>query len=245
MVVRRAEAVGASDELALLALDDPRELAARFSRFLESYWAEAFGAEWERLEPRLAGSVSEAGRRLAGEGLYAFLARLAPRLRVEPAEERFGIDVPHEHAVEVTAERPLVLVPSAYTWPHVHVNCDEPWPLAVVYPAPFVTRDARPALPPAELSRVLKALADDTRLRALKLISERPRTTQELAPLIGITQAGLSKHLRMLAAAKLVETRREGYYIVYSTRADGIPSISDTLLAFLHERSGRGRPDRT
>jgi hypothetical protein len=62
----------------------------------------------------------------------------------------------------------------------VHVNCDEPWPLAIVYAAPFVTRDARAAIPPAELTRVLKALADDTRLRALQLIAQQPRTTQEL-----------------------------------------------------------------
>ena len=240
-LIRQADGMGASSELAVLALDDPDALAQRFARFLEHYWESAFRAEWERLEPRLADTVSEAGRRLAAEGLYPFLSRLAPRLRVEAKEERFGIDVPHEHVVEVTDERPLVLVPSAYTWPHVHVNCDEPWSLAVVYPAPFVTQDARPPLPPAELSRMLKALADDTRLRALKLIAERPRSTQELAPLVGITQAGLSKHLRILAAAKLVETRREGYYILYSAAPEAIAPISDTLLAFLHEQPDPGR----
>ena len=39
-----------------------------------------------------------------------------------------------------------MLVPSAYVWPHVRVNCDEPWPLALVYPAPFARaeRDVGP-----------------------------------------------------------------------------------------------------
>jgi DNA-binding transcriptional ArsR family regulator len=144
-----------------------------------------------------------------------------------------GIDLPHEHTVEVTHERPLVLVPSAFTWPHLHVNCDQPLPLAIVYPAPFVREHARPVIPPDELTRILKALADPTRLRALELIGEQPRTTQELAPLIGITEAGLSKHLRTLAAAGLVETRREGYYILYSPAAPTLGAATDGLHAYL------------
>jgi DNA-binding transcriptional ArsR family regulator len=236
-MARRAAALGARPDLALLALDDPAALADRFARLLEAYWQAAFAAEWEALEPRLADAVTEAGRLLAADGLYPFLARLAPALRVDLEREEFGLDLPHEHTVAVTAERPLVLVPSAYTWPHVHVNCDEPWPLAIVYAAPFVTRDARAAIPPAELTRVLKALADDTRLRALQLIAQQPRTTQELAPLIGLSEAGLSKHLRQLAAAGLVRTQREGYYILYRAEPESIAPVSEALLSYLH-RSG-------
>jgi hypothetical protein len=70
------------------------------------------------------------------------------------------------------------------------VNCDPPWPLAVVYPAGFVAAEARPRIPPADLVAVLRAAGDDTRLRAPKLIHERPRSTQELARLVGITEAG-------------------------------------------------------
>ena len=77
--------------------------------------------------------------------------------------------------MEVTEQRRILLVPSAYVWPHVHVNCDEPWPLSVVYAAPSVTAQARPPLPSGELVGVLRALGDRTRLRALKLIGERPR----------------------------------------------------------------------
>src|SRR6185436_19523627 len=123
------------------------------------------------------------------------------------AKQEFTRLVPHEHRVEVTPSKPLLLVPSAYVWPHVLVNCDEPWPRSVIYPAPFAAAGARAALPSVELVRVLRALGDDTRLRALRLIADRPRSTQELAPLVGISEAGLSKHLRTLAGAGLVRTR--------------------------------------
>jgi DNA-binding transcriptional ArsR family regulator len=128
-----------------------------------------------------------------------------------------------------------VLVPSAFVWPHVRVNCDEPWPFSVIYPASFVVVDARPRIPSADLVRLLRALGDDTRLRALRLIAERPRSTQELAPLVGISEAGLSKHLRQLAQVGVVTSKREGYYVLYSVDADRLAPLSRTLLAFLRD----------
>jgi DNA-binding transcriptional ArsR family regulator len=141
--------------------------------------------------------------------------------------------VPHEHVVAIEPENRLVLVPSFYVWPHVRVNCDDPWPPGIVYPAPFAVAESRPAVPADELLHVLRALGDPTRLRALKLIAARPRTTQELAPLVGISEAGLSKHLRLLARAGVVESHREGYYVVYTLASDRIAPLSDALLRFL------------
>ena len=220
-------------ELAELIFDDPRGLTRMLAELLSDYWDEAFEDEWERLEPRLAAAVVDAGRTIAAGGVYALLHGLSPRLRVDPAREEFGLDVPHEHRVEVTESNRLVLMPSASVWPHVRVNCDEPWPLSVIYPASFVTADARPRIPSADLVRLLRALGDDTRLRALRLIAERPRSTQELAPLVGISEAGLSKHLRQLAQVGAVTTRREGYYVLYSVDSERLAPLSETLLAFL------------
>lgn len=71
------------------------------------------------------------------------------------------------------------------------------------------------------------------RLRALRLIAERPRSTQELAPLVGISEAGLSKQLRALADAGLVSSRRDGYYVLYSLVPERIAPLSDALLRYL------------
>jgi DNA-binding transcriptional ArsR family regulator len=228
-----AGALGTSAHLASLIFDDPRQLALDFADLVGEYWEAAFAEEWGRLEPRLAGAVVDAGRQIAADGLYSFLRGLSPRLRVDAAREEFGLDLPHDHRVEVTEKNRLVLVPSAFVWPHVQLNCDPPWPLNVVYPASFVVADARPRIPSADLVRVLRALADDTRLRSLRLIAERPRSTQELAPLVGISEAGLSKHLRQLAEAGIVTTRRDGYYVLYSLVPERLEPLSDTLEHFL------------
>jgi DNA-binding transcriptional ArsR family regulator len=48
-----------------------------------------------------------------------------------------------------------------------------------------------------------------------------------------VSEAGLSKHLRMLARAGLVRARREGYYVPYSVDLDRVSTLSEVVLLFL------------
>jgi DNA-binding transcriptional ArsR family regulator len=73
-------------------------------------------------------------------------------------------------------------------------------------------------------------------LRVLALIAARPRSTQELAPLVGMSQAGLSKHLRLLARAGVLESRRDGYYVLYSLVPDRLAARSATFVAFVRPK---------
>jgi DNA-binding transcriptional ArsR family regulator len=125
-------------------------------------------------------------------------------------------------------ETPLVLVPSVYVWPHVRVNCDDGWPLALIYRAPFFFEHLRHSSPP-ELVRGLRALGDPTRLRIVQLVAHRPRSAQKLAPLLRLTEAGASKHLRMLADAGLLASRREGYYVLYSLTFERLEQLASEL----------------
>jgi DNA-binding transcriptional ArsR family regulator len=226
-------AVAERSDFAAAIFDDPRALLHELTSLLADYWAAAFADEWERLEPDLARTVSHAGTAIARDGLYAYLKGLSPSLLIDADARELKRKIPHDHTVEIGAANPLVLVPSFYVWPHVRLNCDAPWPPGIVYPAPFAAAETRAELPAQELLHVLRALADPTRLRALKLIAAKPRTTQELAPLVGISEAGLSKHLRQLARAGVVSSRREGYYVVYSVATDRIEPLSAALLRFL------------
>lgn len=240
LAVEKAQNLFGDDAAALAALifDDPAELGSRFCDLLQEYWDAEFGDEWNRLEPLLAESVTETGVRISNHGLFDLFADFRPQLQVEPQQRVVWRNLPHEHEVTVTPDEPLVLSPSAFVWPHVRINCDPPWPVGFIYPAPFVTREAGPKLPSGDLLRVLRALSDETRLHALALIAEKPRSTQELAPLVGLTEAGLSKHLRVLADAGVVTSKRDGYYVLYSVALDRVAPLSAALLEFL----GTARP---
>jgi DNA-binding transcriptional ArsR family regulator len=218
-------------EVAALAWDDPAALRERWVALLASYWDAAWRAEWERLEPLLVATAEDARREAAASGPFALAAR-QPELDVEPAARTVVRRSPHEHTVEVSAGRPVMLVPSAYVWPHVRVNCDGPWPVALVFPAPFSVRRPADDPPPDGLVRALRAAADPVRLRVLRLVAERPRTTEELAPLVGLSESGLSKHLRALLDGELVRTRRDGRYVLYEL-GDGADGLASSLRAYL------------
>jgi DNA-binding transcriptional ArsR family regulator len=64
----------------------------------------------------------------------------------------------------------------------------------------------------ADLDRLLRALADPTRRRILRLLEDRPgMTTNEIAGHVhGMTRWGVMKHLTTLAEAGLVQTLPDG-----------------------------------
>ncbi len=65
-------------------------------------------------------------------------------------------------------------------------------------------------------SRLFKALADETRLRILKLLEVREMCVCEVMVALGLTQPTASHHLGILENAGLVRNRKEGKWVFYS-----------------------------
>lgn len=71
-----------------------------------------------------------------------------------------------------------------------------------------------------DLAELFKVFGDSTRVRILYALYERERGVGELAEALDLSQSATSHQLKVLRAAKLVRTRREGKAIIYSL-ADG------------------------
>jgi len=65
-------------------------------------------------------------------------------------------------------------------------------------------------------SRFFKALADETRLRILKLLEVREMCVCEVMVALDLTQPTASHHLGLLENAGLVKDRKEGKWVFYS-----------------------------
>jgi DNA-binding transcriptional ArsR family regulator len=65
-------------------------------------------------------------------------------------------------------------------------------------------------------SRLFKALADETRLRILKLLEVREMCVCEVMVALGLTQPTASHHLGILENTGLVKDRKEGKWVFYS-----------------------------
>lgn len=75
-------------------------------------------------------------------------------------------------------------------------------------------------------ARLGKALASPRRLELLELLSQGARTVEKLALFSRMSIANTSQHLRVLHAARLVETEKKGLYVTYRL---GDPAVTDLL----------------
>jgi DNA-binding transcriptional ArsR family regulator len=104
------------------------------------------------------------------------------------------------------------------------------------------------------MEATLRALADESRRTVVETLSRGPATAGELAALLPIARPGVSRHLRVLREAGLVEVRQEAQRRVYSLRPQPLAEIDDWLSRYrdlweqrldaLHTEIARGKSER-
>jgi len=104
------------------------------------------------------------------------------------------------------------------------------------------------------MEAALRALADGSRRTMLEAMARGPITVGELAAMLPIARPGVSRHLRVLREAGLVEVRHEAQRRVYSLRPQPLAEIDDWLgqyralwehrLDALHTEIARGKRER-
>jgi DNA-binding transcriptional ArsR family regulator len=72
-------------------------------------------------------------------------------------------------------------------------------------------------------------VADASRRRILDLLRERARSVGELVKLVGLSQPGVSKHLRLLREAGLVRVRRDGQRRWYELEPEPLAELDEWL----------------
>ena len=97
---------------------------------------------------------------------------------------------------------------------------------------------------PAEFEELLaffKALGNEKRLKIVGLLAQKPLCVEELAAILDLSAATVSHHLRRLVEAGLVAASAEGYYNVYSLRAETLRD-SSRLAHLVQERLAAALP---
>ncbi len=82
------------------------------------------------------------------------------------------------------------------------------------------------------LDPVFHALADPTRRQLLALLAQGDGTTGALAASFTLSRPAISKHLKVLAEAGLVDRRRRGRNQVYTLEADRMAAAAEWLLGY-------------
>ena len=100
----------------------------------------------------------------------------------------------------------------------------------------------------------MRALADESRRTLLETLVGGPASAGELAAALPIARPGVSRHLRVLREAGLVEVRRDAQRRVYGLRPEPLAEVEEWLsrrrslweqrLSALHTEVARGKRAR-
>jgi DNA-binding transcriptional ArsR family regulator len=104
------------------------------------------------------------------------------------------------------------------------------------------------------MDTMLQALADPSRRIVLDILRDHPASAGELAEALPIARPGVSRHLRVLREAGLVDVRQEAQRRIYSLRPEPLVELDAWLddyravwqnrMAALHTEIARGRKAR-
>lgn len=81
--------------------------------------------------------------------------------------------------------------------------------------------------------RVMKALSDPGRVMILKMLGERALCVCEITALVGLAQPTVSKHMKILEDAGLVESWKEGTWVNYRLADAPDQQYAATMLGHL------------
>ena len=86
---------------------------------------------------------------------------------------------------------------------------------------------------------VLEAIVEPTRSRILDAVRTEERSVTELVERLGMSQPGVSRHLRILRDAGLVTVRSDAQRRLYGLRSEPLRELDDWLEPYRAEWSTR------
>ncbi len=202
-------------EAVVALLGDLTQLKHRFIAVVERFWQEVYQQEWAATLPMMERSTAYHRRqryRLNFPDLFmAVTDRLLPKAHADLSPER------------------VRFVPSCYIGPYfAFVRHGGAW-LTVFYNCRIMHLDGPPAEGPG-LFPMLKALADETRLQIVEMLRGREMYAQQIVNRLGISQAAVSRHLRLMTRAGVLRVRREGGAKFYAVDRKTMDYLARALL---------------
>jgi DNA-binding transcriptional ArsR family regulator len=92
----------------------------------------------------------------------------------------------------------------------------------------------------SQIEKISKALADKTRLRIFEAVSATKRMNcGEIVSMRGVTPATVSRHLKVLSEAGLIDCRREGQFVYSEAVPETITSYTRALAKMANSRRAK------
>lgn len=213
-------------------ITDPASLKAMMINYLKKMWVNYLEPEWKRSE-RLMNEVARALTAIEYKGMNAFDA-----VEAVTGRNMRGKNGKLTDCLERSTE--LYFVPTTHLGPYIGWFPGGDYRTVVFFGArlPQDTKLApTPDLNRGELLVRLNALADDTRLQILEMLTESEELcAQDFINNLNLSQSSASRHLRQLTASGFISERRRDVAKCYSLNQDRIEDTIKTIRLFLKIR---------
>lgn len=88
--------------------------------------------------------------------------------------------------------------------------------------------------------QAFKALGDENRLKILIILSQRRICGKGIARHLGLSEAAVSQHLKILREADLIYGEKHGYYVHYNLREEKLQELAGFVDYIRDSRLGKG-----
>ncbi|MGJ3237149.1 MAG: ArsR/SmtB family transcription factor [Anaerolineae bacterium] len=211
-----------------MILQNPQKFLEDTTIHLQFMWDTFLKAEWQRVKPILQEAVS-AFESVDYSGMNAYDAIEAVTGRNMRGKEFF------EQQLEKT-ER-LIFMPNAHLGPYISWgNSPDERTMVFFFGArpPKNATIQSTALSRSELLVRLNALADETRLKILEMLTEHDELcAQDFINELDLSQSSASRHLRQLTASGYLNERRRDVAKCYSINPERLEDTIHALKVFL------------
>jgi DNA-binding transcriptional ArsR family regulator len=204
-------------------VSEPLAYKARIVKLWRNYWQAFFEEESKRYVQSWEDSLREKSDALRHQDPMEFVKTLSNHPTLPD-------QIPQGYTTQE-----IVLVPSCFTGHHLLFYGYGS--VTIIYDCRLTER-RRQQLREIEDQIVLtsKALGDKTRLSLLRWIASDPQVYgSKLAKLCHISQPSVSRHLRILKEAGLVEEEPVENHITYRVRRERLEALSPQLMGYLYE----------
>lgn len=209
-------------------LQTPEVLQKKVIQFLTMLWERFIRTEWKRVEATLNDSVTA-----FSQISYANMAT-ADIVEFITNRDMRGKDYFEERMNNATH---LICVPSPHLGPYLSwFHCKKLQEDILIFGArlPRNTALKSATLNRAELLVRLNALADETRLRVLEMLTQSEEVcAQDFITTLDLSQSSASRHLRQLTASGYITERRRDVAKCYTLNRERIKDTIRALSQFL------------
>ncbi|MHB8129952.1 MAG: ArsR/SmtB family transcription factor [Mobilitalea sp.] len=196
-------------------------------KVMKEYYEIVFQHEIIYLQPFLIRILKKEMEACRGDGLLSRINKYHERIECNGTEIIFHKN--KDYRFSINQLNKIVITASTFVSPHLTMYEDN----GVLYLTMLVEVEEKKDTVPVDLVNLLKALGDETRLKILHEIRREPDSTQSLAIKLKLTEAGISKHLKILNNSGLLDKKRKGNYIFYHIDKEAIDFIPYKLYEYI------------